>query len=84
MSLNCVFCNKLVFGTTGVTVPNQGPAHQYCYQAHVALKRTFQSLDISALNESEFNDLKDLVLSEANERERKRRGASDAGDIELF
>jgi len=73
-----------VFGTNGITVPNKGPAHQSCYQANTALKRTFQSLDISALNDAEFYDLKDLVLSEANERDRKKLGKSDAGDIELF
>lgn len=41
-------------------------------------------MDISALNDAEFNDLKDLVLSEANERERKKSGRCNMGDIELF
>jgi len=83
MSLNCVFCKKPVFGTSGVTVPGEGPAHQSCYQANAALARTFQSLDISKLSDDELMDLKDLVLAEFNDRDRKGRG-SDHDDIELF
>ena len=85
MSLNCVFCNKLVFGAGGLTVPKKGPAHQHCYQADSALRRTFQSLDITELNDDELRDLKDLVLTEENERARQRSGESeDDGGVELF
>lgn len=86
MSLNCVFCNKLVFGTSGLTVPRKGPAHQHCYQADNALRRTFQTLDIAELNDDELRDLKDLVLAEENERKRRSQVDSedDLGDIELF
>lgn len=78
--MNCIFCNKAVFGDKGVTVPSQGPAHQNCYQANEALRRTFQHLDISALNDEELVDLKDLVLAEENNRKRK----DDNNDVELF
>jgi len=85
MSLNCIFCNKLVFGNAGLTVPQKGPAHQHCYQADNALRRTFQSLDISELNDDELRDLKDLVLSEENERARhKDDSLPQEGDVELF
>jgi hypothetical protein len=88
MSLNCVFCKKPVFGRQGVTVPEVGPAHLECYQAHKAMKRTFKGLDITALSDDELSDLKDLVLAEENDRRRRYQelmgdGSSD-DDIELF
>jgi len=83
MSLNCVFCKKPVFGTTGVTVPGNGPAHQYCLQAQAALARTFQSLDISKLSDDELLDLQDMVLAEVNDRRRRDDGGGDS-EIELF
>jgi hypothetical protein len=78
--MKCIFCNKPVFGDKGITVPTQGPAHQNCYQANEALRRTFQHLDISALNDQELVDLKDLVLAELNTRNRD----DDSNDVELF
>ena len=62
-------------------MPGVGPAHQKCYQADQALKRTFQSLDITALNDEELTDLLDLVLAEINVR--KKTDDDDDG-IELF
>lgn len=85
MSLNCIFCDKLVFGSTGLTVPQKGPAHLHCYQADAALRRTFQTLDITELNDNELRDLKDLVLTEENDRARRRNGETeDDTDVELF
>ena len=78
--MRCIFCNKPVYGNDGVTVPQKGPAHQNCYQANEALRRTFQHLDITALNDQELVDLKDLVLAEINSRNR----TDNDGDIELF
>lgn len=46
-----------------------------------ALKRTFQHLEISKLSDGELHDLKDLVLTELNDRE---RSGEDDSDIELF
>ncbi len=82
MSLNCVFCHKPVFGFGGLTVPLKGPAHQQCFQAFNVLKRTFQKLDITELNDDELRDLKDLVLAEENDRRRRNEPGGD--DIELF
>lgn len=84
MSLNCVFCKKPVFGTRGVTVPSEGPAHQSCYQAFTALERTFQALDINKLSDSELADLKDMVLAEENDRKRRLDDPDSEGDVELF
>jgi hypothetical protein len=78
--MRCIYCGKSVFGSDGITVPNEGPAHQACYQATQALKRTFQSLDITTLNDGELTDLLDLVLAEINSRKK----GSDTDDIELF
>ncbi|MAG44242.1 MULTISPECIES: DUF2175 domain-containing protein [Thalassolituus] len=83
MSLNCVYCKKPVFGTSGVTVPGSGPAHQHCYQAQAALARTFQALDISQLTDDELLDLQDMVLAEVNDRRRRDEGGGDS-EIELF
>ncbi len=83
MSLNCVYCKKPVFGTSGFTVPGRGPAHQHCYQAQAALARTFQTLDISQLTDDELLDLQDMVLAEVNDRRRRDEGGGDS-EIELF
>ncbi|HIF50192.1 MAG TPA: DUF2175 domain-containing protein [Thiotrichaceae bacterium] len=79
--MKCIFCNKSVFGAEGFTVPGKGPAHQSCHQANQALKRTFQHLDISAFNDEELIDLKDLVLAEENKR---NRDENDSSEVELF
>lgn len=84
MSLNCIYCNKPVFGDTGMTVPSEGPAHRHCFQAHQALKRTFQALDISALSDQELVELKDLVLAEENYRHRHNNNNNNDDDVELF
>lgn len=81
--MRCIFCEKPVYGADGITVPTKGPAHQQCFQVHEALRRTFQTLDISALNDQELTDLKDLVLAEENSRAAKRNPSAD-NDIELF
>ena len=77
--MKCIYCDKAVFGHSGLTVPSEGPAHSQCYQANQALKRTFQSLDITQLNDQELFELKELVITEENSR--KRDGDDD---IELF
>lgn len=78
--MKCIYCNKPVFGREGLTVPNEGPAHQSCFQLDQALKRTFQNLDITALNDKELQELKELILAEENSRSR----TNDDDGIELF
>ena len=77
--MKCHYCDKAVFGKYGITVPNIGAAHVQCFQASQALKRTFQTLEISTLNDQELFELKELVLAEENAR---RRDSAD--DVELF
>jgi len=81
MSMNCLFCNKSVVGHNPITVPGEGFAHLHCFQSHQALKRTFQTLDISQLSDSELSDLKEMIIAEENAR---ARAAGDDGDVELF
>lgn len=78
--MKCIYCDKVVFGNSGITVPSEGPAHSQCFQANQALKRTFQSLDISQLNDQELFELKELVITEENSRNR----GENSDDIELF
>ncbi|MEH6450822.1 MAG: DUF2175 domain-containing protein [Oleispira sp.] len=78
--MNCIYCDKAVFGINGMTVPGDGAAHSQCFQANQALNRTFQSLEITALNNQELFELKELVLAEENSRNR----VDDEDDIELF
>lgn len=78
--MKCIYCDKAVFGNNGITVPGEGPAHGACFQANQALKRTFQALDITALNDQELFELKELVLAEENSR---HRDESSSG-IDLF
>ena len=78
--MHCCYCNKSVFGNNGMTVPGVGAAHVPCFQADQLLKRTFQSLEINALNEHELQELHELVIAEQNSR--NRIGEED--DIELF
>jgi len=79
--VRCLYCYKAVFGNDGLTVPSEGAAHQNCFQANQALKRTFQSLEITALNDKELQELKEIVLAEENSRNRVEE--EDDG-IELF
>lgn len=77
--MRCVFCSKSVFGTTGVTVPNEGPAHLECFQVNESMKRQFEGINISVLSDEKFEDLKNMVLAEDNFRNR-----SDEDEVELF
>lgn len=80
--MNCIFCNRNVIGEGGMSIPGRGPAHRQCYQANEALRRTFQHLDITELNDQELTELKDLVLAEENIRKRNHDDSDD--EIELF
>lgn len=79
MSMNCMYCNKSVVGHNPVTIPGHGFALRHCFQAHQALKRTFQSLDISELSDAELRELKEMIIAEENARQR-----TNDDDIELF
>ena len=80
--MKCIYCKKSVLGENGMSVDGKGPAHRQCFQADQALRRTFQSLDITALNDQELTELMDLVLGEVNYR--KRQSGEEDDDVELF
>ena len=77
--MRCIYCGKTVFGDNGITVPNQGPAHESCFQANETMRRKFKELDISALTDAALSELKELILAEDNYRNR-----SDDDEVELF
>jgi len=78
--MNCIYCNKPVYGAEGISIPGHGPAHQSCFKVQQSLRRTFRGLDISALEDQELVDLQDLVLAEINARSKK----NGDDDVELF
>ncbi len=78
--MHCIYCKKPVFGNDGMTVSGGAPAHYPCFQANQVLIRTFQHLEVSALNDEELQELKELVIAEENSR---NRTSTDDG-IELF
>jgi hypothetical protein len=80
--MRCIYCEKAVFGHEGFTVPSEGAAHQNCFQANQVLKRTFQSLEITALNDEELQELKELIFAEENSRSREEEDDDDG--VELF
>jgi len=63
-----------------MTVPGKGPSHRFCQQIAEAQTRYFHGLNITQLSDQELTELKDLILSEINIRNRP----SGHSDIELF
>ena len=78
MSMGCIYCEQSVINQSPMTIPGKGVAHLRCFQTDQALKRTFQTLDISKLNDADLADLKEMVIAEENARNK------DNDDIELF
>jgi hypothetical protein len=78
--LKCIICDQSVFGKQGMTAVGLGAIHRKCFPGHSMDIRVFQSLDVSALNQDEFIELKEIVMAEANVRDRESLEAS----VELF
>lgn len=78
--MRCAFCSKSVFGSTGITVPGLGSAHLECFQVNESMKRQFEGLNITELTDEKLEDLKNMVLTEYNHRNR----VEDCDDVELF
>lgn len=79
--MRCMYCDLNLVGHSEVTsIPGQGLAHYNCFITAQFQSRRFRGLDIAALSDSCLAQLKELVLTEANERNRDDSGA----DIELF
>ena len=64
--MKCIYCFNPVIDDF-INVPDKGSAHQGCFQLELALRRVSGQLDI--INQ-ELTYLKDLVLAEANKRNR--------------
>ncbi|PLY12650.1 MAG: DUF2175 domain-containing protein [Sedimenticola sp.] len=79
--MRCEFCNQVVHGIDGITLPGKGVAHRTCFEIDRSTRRIFNTLDLSQLELPQLVDLKDLVLAEINDRERKHSGTAE---IELF
>ncbi len=77
--MRCYYCNKLVCGKEGITLPKLGPAHTVCFEANQSISRVFKNLVLTELSDNELSELKELVVAEENHR---NRDTSD--DIELF
>jgi len=78
--MKCIICNKPVYGKQGMTAVGLGAIHKKCFPGHSLDNRVFQSLDVSALNDEDFVELKEIVLAEINARE----NVSPKTSIELF
>jgi len=78
--MKCIICNKPVYGKQGMTAVGLGAIHKKCFPGHSLDNRVFQSLDISALDDADFVELKEMVLAEINARENVNQQTS----IELF
>lgn len=78
--MRCCYCEKNVVGEKHVVmIAGEGPAHQTCHERHTVTKRQFGDLDLQALDSDALNELKELVLTEWNARQK-------SGDetVELF
>ena len=78
--MRCEICKQGVFGKKGITVLGIGAAHITCFEMEKKRRRMFGSIDISQLNDTEFNELYDLVMIEKNARSDNFENES----IELF
>lgn len=80
--MRCIYCEKNVVGLGDneiVMIQGEGPAHRSCHERHAMNERRFGSLNLQILDDEMLNELKELVLTEWNARQK-----DDMDDIELF
>ena len=80
--MRCTYCEKNVVGLEGdeiVMIQGEGPAHKSCHERHSMNQRQFGSLNLQLLDDAMLNELKELVLTEWNARQKE-----ELDDIELF
>ena len=82
--MRCSYCEKAVLGSSPITVPGLGPAHEICYQTNLVSNRIFAGLNIALLDNQQLNELSDMVLMEKNARTSETSGSFDDFEIELF
>jgi len=78
--MRCEICNECVFGEDGITVLGIGAAHVACFEMEKNIRREFGNINISRLNDEDFNDLYDMVMAERN----VRASNFEEKSIELF
>lgn len=79
--MKCFYCKKPVYGGSGMTIPSKGSAHISCHNVHESIQRKFRGISISDLSDEDFQELKELILSEDNFR---NRSDDSEDDFELF
>ena len=67
-----------------ITVSGSGSAHVGCYQTRLITERIFAGVNIAKLDDSELNELSDIVLMEKNSRSSVTGDGADDLGIELF
>ncbi len=79
--MRCCYCDGNVVGQKDVVmVVCEGPAHRACHDRYMLTRRQFGSLNLQHLDDHLLNELKELVLTEVNARQ--KQDVED--DIELF
>lgn len=77
--MRCIYCDQSVIGSdVAITVEGGAPAHSNCYQYELMSQRVFKNIKLTALTDSELNELQDLVKLEMNSR------SSVADEVDLF
>lgn len=81
--MRCIFCEKNILRADKslgypVTLQGRGIAHSVCTEKDLVSRRIFGAIHLCDLSDSDLNELKDLVLTEINERQ----GLNE--EIELF
>ena len=82
--MRCLFCGVKVISSNSmlgepVTLPGRGFAHQICAEKDLTTRRVFGTISLQDMVEKDLYELRELVLTEINERE-----STSAGELELF
>jgi len=80
--MRCLFCNHHIlkvddFLGKPITLPGRGAAHINCAERDLISKRIFGSIHLSEIPMDDLYELREMVLTEINERE-------GVDDVELF
>jgi len=82
--MRCPYCGGQVVGDMDVVVlVGQGPAHTLCYERYNISKRVYKDIDFSALAQNDLLEMKEMILTELNARQRSDTDIQN-NEIELF
>lgn len=83
--MRCIYCDIYLVGHPEVvSIPGQGLAHHNCFITAQFRSRRFRGLDIKELSDDCLAQLRELVLTETNERNRAGPASDPDSAIELF